>query len=347
MSKDFEEIGSSHPNGLISFNDVISLFIRWKKQLIVLGIAAVVISSVVSFLLTPKYKSTVIFYPTTNNSISNALLTDLNQRQKDVLEFGAEEEAEKALQILQSSKLTEKLVRNFDLMNHYKIDKNSSMKYYNLQNKINSNISYSRTRYLSIRIDVLDEDPIKAQAIANGISNLYDTVKNEIQQEVAVPALAIMKRALDAKQQEVENIKAELRKLGTEGVYNYEEQSVALSDALYKARASGNMQKINDLLDQQKTLVQFGGQFTSLDETHKLELERLSALRSKYEKAEIDVRERLNNKFIVSAADVPEVKAYPIKKLIVLGTLIVTLVLASIFFAIYEKIKGTKKLANS
>mgnify|MGYP003618040267 FL=1 len=55
MSKDFEEIGSSHPNGLISFNDVISLFIRWKKQLIVLGIAAVVISSVVSFFFLFKY----------------------------------------------------------------------------------------------------------------------------------------------------------------------------------------------------------------------------------------------------------------------------------------------------
>ncbi len=344
MQSNFDEFSSEHPNGLITFNDVISLFIRWKNKLIILGIAAIVVSAIISFILTPKYKSTVIFYPTTNNSISNALLTDLNQRQKDVLEFGAEEEAEKALQILQSSKLTEKLVRNFDLMNHYKIDKNSNMKYYNLQLKINSNISYSRTRYLSIKIDVLDEDPKKAAEIANGISNLYDTVKNEIQQEVAIPALAIMKRALDGKVAEIDRIKDELRKLGTEGITNYEEQSRALSEEIYKVRAKGDMSKLTDLLDQQKTLVQFGGQFSSLEETRKLETERESILRAKYEKAEIDVRERLNNKFIVSAADVAEIRAYPLRKLIVLGSLIITLLTSAIFFAIYEKIKSSKKI---
>ena len=139
MQNSFEEIG----NGLITFKDVIALFSRWRKPLIILGVLSIIVSSVVSYVITPKYKSTVIFYPTTNNSISNALLTDLNQRQKDPLEFGEEEEAEKALQILQSSKLTERLVRNYKLMEHYKIDPNSSMKKTKLTNKVNSNFSFS------------------------------------------------------------------------------------------------------------------------------------------------------------------------------------------------------------
>ena len=132
MQNQFEEIG----NGLITFKDVVALFSRWRKQLIILGLVSIVVSSIISFMLTPKYQSTVVFYPTTNNSISNALLTDLNQRQKDPLEFGAEEEAEKALQILQSSKLTERLVRNYNLMEHYKIDPKSSLRKTKLANKI-------------------------------------------------------------------------------------------------------------------------------------------------------------------------------------------------------------------
>lgn len=310
--------------------------------MIILGIISIVVSSVASYMITPKYKSTVIFYPTTNNSISNALLTDLNQRQKDPLEFGEEEEAEKALQILQSSKLTERLVRNYKLMEHYKIDPNSSMKKMKLANKIGSNFSFSRTRYLSIRVDVLDEDPKKAAEMANGILDLYDSIKNEIQLEVAVPALEIVKRQMQAKENEVNNIKAELLKLGMEGVTNYEEQSRALAEEMYKARAKGDMSRVNDLMEQQKTLVQFGGQFTALTETLQLELDKLSDLKAKYERAEVDVKETLKNKFTVSAADVAEQRSYPVRKLIVLVSLICTLAFSAIFFAIYEKFRPAK-----
>jgi capsular polysaccharide biosynthesis protein len=249
MNASFE----SPSSGIVSFKDVLSLIARWKKQLIILAIAAIVISSVASFMITPKYQSTVIFYPTTNNSISNALLTDLNQRQKDALEFGAEEEAEKALQILQSSKLTERLVRNYRLMEHYKIDPKSHMKKTKLSEKISSNFKFARTRYLSIKVDVLDENPEMAAKMANGILDLYDSIKNEIQLDVAIPALEIVRRQMQAKENEINNLKSEIQKLGMEGVTNYIEQTRALAEEIYKARAAGNMSKVLDLVEQQKT----------------------------------------------------------------------------------------------
>ncbi|MEZ4805683.1 MAG: Wzz/FepE/Etk N-terminal domain-containing protein [Bacteroidia bacterium] len=338
MQNQFE----NHGNGLITFKDVVALISRWRKQLLILGILSFIVSAVISFMLTPKYKSSVVFYPTTNNSISNALLTDLNQRQKDPLEFGEEEEAEKALQILQSSKLTERLIRNYDLMNHYKIDPKSNLKKTKLQNKINSNFSFSRTRYLSIKVDVMDEDPVMAAKMANGILDLYDSIKNEIQLEVAIPALEIVKRQMQAKENEVNNIKTELVRLGNEGVINYEEQSRALSEEIYKARASGRTKELQGLIEQQKNLVQFGGQFTTYTETLQLELDKLSDLKAKYERAEVDVKETLNNKFTVSGADVAEQRAYPVRKLIVLISLICTLSFAIVFFAIYEKMKPQK-----
>jgi uncharacterized protein involved in exopolysaccharide biosynthesis len=335
MQNQFEEID----NGLITFKDVVALFSRWRKQIIILGLVSIVVSSIVSFMLTPKYQSTVVFYPTTNNSISNALLTDLNQRQKDPLEFGAEEEAEKALQILQSSKLTERLVRNYNLMEHYKIDPKSSLRKTKLANKIGSNFSFSRTRYLSIRVDVMDEDAQMAARMANGILDLYDSIKNEIQLDVAIPALDIVKRQMQAKENEINNIKSELQKLGSEGVTNYEEQSRALNEEIYKARAAGKMDKVSDLIEQLKSLVQFGGQFTALTETLQLELDKLSDLKAKYERAEVDVKETLNNKFTVSGADVAEQRAYPVRKLIVLVSLICTIGFSAIFFAVYEKLR--------
>lgn len=338
MQNTFEKPDS----GILTFKDIISLILRWKKQLLYVAIASIVISAIASFLITPLYQSTVVFYPTTNNSISNALLTDLNQRQKDALEFGAEEEAEKALQILQSSKLTGRLVRNYDLMKHYNIDASSSFKKMNLSNKISSNFKFARTRYLSIKVDVLDEDPLMAAKMANGILDLYDSIKNEIQLEVAVPALEIIRRQMQAKEKEINNLKEQIQKLGMEGVTNYIEQTRALAEEIYKARAGGNMSKVIDLVEQQKNLSQHGGQFTDVTETLLLELDRLSALRAKFERSEVDVKETLNNKFTVSEADVAEKRAYPVRKLIVLISLIASLFFALIVFAIYEKIKSEK-----
>jgi uncharacterized protein involved in exopolysaccharide biosynthesis len=267
------------------------------------------------------------------------LLTDLNQRQKDPLEFGAEEEAEKALQILQSSKLTERLVRNYNLMEHYKIDPKSALKKTKLADKIGANFSFSRTRYLSIKVDVLDEDPVMAAKMANGILDLYDSIKNEIQLEVAIPALDIVKRQMQAKENEINAIKTELQKLGAEGVTNYEEQSRALNEEIYKARAAGKMDKVAELVDQSKNLVQYGGQFTALTELLQLELDKLSDLKAKFERAEVDVKETLNNKFTVSGADVAEQRAYPVRKLIVLVSLLASLFFAIAAFAMFEKFK--------
>jgi hypothetical protein len=48
------------------------------------------------------------------------MFTDLTQRQVDPLAFGEEEEAENALQLLNSSALQNRIISNFDLLKHYK-----------------------------------------------------------------------------------------------------------------------------------------------------------------------------------------------------------------------------------
>lgn len=323
----------------ISLIDVVNFFWRWRIALAIIcgiaGIAAVLFSS--PWFVKPKYKAVHIFYPTTNNSISNALLTELNQRQKDPLEFGEEEEAEKALQILQSSQLTGRLVRNFNLMKHYGINP-AKEKYPEtaLQYKIEENISFSRTRYLSINIEVLDENPQMAADLANGIAALYDTIKTEIQKQIADPALKIVERALQEKRNKIQGYKDAIRTLGENGITNYEEQSRALAEEIYRAQAAGRQKQVNDLLEQQKTLVKSGGDFIALNELIKLEEEKESDLIAQFEKRSVDVNESLSHKFTVSAATKPEIKAWPKRTLILLVTLLASFAMGSFLLMIYE-----------
>lgn len=328
----------------ITLVSVVNFFWRWRKVFIISASIAAVMAIVMTLpaITKPKYKAQHIFYPTKNNSISNALLTELNQRQQDPLEFGEEIEAEKALQIIQSGTLIGRLVKNFNLMEHYGIDpKKEKFPKYALDNKIQENFNFERTRYLSIKIEVLDEDPKMAAALANGIALLYDSIKTEVQNQVAKPALDIVGRALAEKRSKIQKIKDDLRELGTRGITNYEEQSRALAEEIYKAQSSGKTGQLQQLLTEQKALVASGGDFIALNELIKLEEEKESNLITQFEKRQVDVGERLSHKFTVEEATVPEIKFWPKRSFIfiisVLGTIIATAVVLVCFELFWKK----------
>ncbi len=305
QSKEFE----------LNFTEIASIIWQKRKPLIIVGVISILLSSIFSgpFFIKPKFKSEVVFYPTTINSIGNAMFTDLTQRQADPLAFGEEEEAENALQLLNSSALQGRIVKNFDLMNHYGIDGQSPLT--DLAKEMAKNIQFKRTRHLAVSITVLDEDPIKSAEIANGIAILYDSVKTEIQKQVSLEALQIVKDEFKNKEAEVWDLRTRLKDLGQKGITNYEEQSRAISEELYKAVSPS---KISSLKKQQEELAKYAGEFTYLNETLILELESLSKLRKRFEKAKVDVEKTLPQKFVLTSASPAEKKSYPIRWLIVL-----------------------------
>jgi len=323
-----------------TFSDILRFLIRWRKHLIIIGIIAAVISAAGSYLITPRYEAEVVFYPTTVNSIGNAMFTDLNKREADVLAFGEEEEAENALQILKSDKLSYRIIKNFDLMKHYDIDPNGKYPKTKLQEKMKKNIKFNRTRYLSVSIQVLDEDPIMAAKLANGIAASYDSVKTEIQQEVAREAFVIIEEEFKNKEKEVWDLKAGLQKLGEKGILDIEKQAQSISESLYAARARGNNSvQIRELIAEKDTLAKYGSEYTNLYETLILELEELSELRKRYKKAKVDVEKTIPHKFIVSNASAPEKKALPNRKLIVLLGTAATFLMACVVLLFIEQRK--------
>jgi len=327
----------------LNLADVINFFWRWRKVLMIAcGIAALTaIVVTMPFITKPKYQATHIFYPTKNNSISDALLTDARQRQKDPLEFGEEEEAEKAMQILLSGDLIGRLVRNFNLYKHYNINPTTE-KYPKtaMDYKLKENISVTRTRYLSVKIEVLDEDPQMAADLANGMALLYDSIKTEVQNQIAVPALQIVERALQSKRDKIQGIKDNMRKLGEEGITNYEEQSRALAEEIYKAQSSGRVGEMKKLLEEQKTLVKSGGDFVALNELIKLEEEKESDLIAQYERRVVDVNEKLSHKMTIEAASKPEIKFWPKRGFVTILSVLATFMATSlilVFFELYRK----------
>jgi hypothetical protein len=110
-------------NDAFSSQGMWTYLMRWRKLLIVTGLTAALASILFSgpAFIKPLYKSTVILYPATTNSISKALLSENAYDRSDPLAFGEEVEAEQLLQLLNSDLIRRRIIEKYKLMDHYEI----------------------------------------------------------------------------------------------------------------------------------------------------------------------------------------------------------------------------------
>jgi uncharacterized protein involved in exopolysaccharide biosynthesis len=321
------------------------LFIfRWKKPLTILTLAAAALSAIFSapMFITPKFESTVIMFPTSTASISKSLLAKNNPSKEDLLSFGEEEQAEQLIQILNSDEIRSRVVKKFNLMVHYEIDPTDQYKQTKLFKEYESNITYKRTEFQSVRVDVLDTDQFLAAKIANDIAALVDSVKNRMQKERAFKAMRIAEAEYSEMKGYVKELEDSLNTLRGMGVNDYESMSERFNEAYAKAILEGKTAAAEKLAVQLRILSQYGGAYVSIRDMLEHEKEQLSHLRAKYQEAKVDAEQTLPHKFIVNNAFPAEKKSYPIRWLIVLVSSISTLILALLAIIGYENLSKAK-----
>ncbi len=98
-------------------SNLIVQLLKWKKQLTIIAVFTIVVSSIVSFFIKDKYESSVILFPTTTSSISKALIAENFGGKDDILEFGDIEQAEQLIQILNSDEIKDRIIEKYDKQN--------------------------------------------------------------------------------------------------------------------------------------------------------------------------------------------------------------------------------------
>ena len=338
--KDYERVFDS--------SNLIVYIYGWRWPLIIVTLVAAILAAVFSspLFIKPKYKSTVTVFPTTTNSLSKALLPQqFASRGQDILEFGAEEQAEQLLQILNSDEIRVRIIEKFDLLEHYDIDTTGKYTRTELYKTYDDNIEFRRTEFMSVEINVMDTDPEMAADIANEIVVLLDEVKNRIQRERAKKGLNIIEREYQALKKEVKQYEDSLTTLRFKGVHDYETQSAVLSEQLATAliEKGPNNAAVEAIEQKLDTLAKYGGIYVSLRDESQYLKEELVRLKTKYDQAKVDVSETLPASFKVNTAYPAEKKSYPTRWLIVviagLGAFVVTL----ITILVYDTIRSSRK----
>jgi uncharacterized protein involved in exopolysaccharide biosynthesis len=324
---------SQAPNDFNSLN-VLYFIYKWRKVLGIVGISAIVISGIVSLLMQEKYKSTVILFPATTNSISKALYS----KDGDILKFGEEEEAEQMLQILKSEEIKVRIAEKYNLMQHYHIDSTCDQKRTLLENEFQDNITLKRTELMSVKIDVLDRDPVMAANIANDIAALHDSVKIRIQKERIKQALSIAEKEYKDKDAFVKKLMDSLKILNSHGVYDYESQSEVISEQYAIAISRGDSRAMKSLEEKLQVIGKYGSEYIALRDNLELQQTQLNLLQTKYEETKVDAEQELPQKFIVSSAFPAEKRSYPIRWIIILVSTVSTLILAILVILLTENI---------
>ncbi|MEX0981882.1 MAG: hypothetical protein WD577_05125 [Bacteroidales bacterium] len=314
-----------------NFSSVDLLIYMWNKRriLIIVSFLAAVTSIIVSLQITEKYESTVVMFPTTGASVSKALLSSNYTGRQSVYGFGEEEQAEQLLQVLNSEQIRTRIIEKYNLMEHYEIDPTSKYPYTELINTYKNNINYRRTELMSVEISVMDTDPQQAADIANDISNLIDTVFNNMKYERAQAAFEMVTTEFLEAAENVRLLQDSLEFIGKQ-----------ISSSLRRLEGSSTAQLTT-------ALAQYGGTFISLTKNVEHHTRRYTDLRQRYQEARMEANQRLPYKFIIDKAYPSEKKAYPKRSVIVMvstaSAFLFTLILLIIIDSIQQRVIATRE----
>ena len=214
------------------FNNVtlLKVILKWKWHIAAVTIIAAILGAVFSGpkFITPKYKSEAVLYP---NGLS---------------EFSDETYTEQMLQIMESQEIVDSIVKKFDLMSHYEIDKNYKYAKTALLGEYHDRISISKTPYDAVRIKVLDKDPVLAYNITNEIIHQYNLKFAEIHKSKKYENARMFEKQLAKKYEFIDSLKRELAQISNDGdMLNYLYLSKGNSIAYFSdgndSKKSGNI----------------------------------------------------------------------------------------------------------
>ena len=190
--------------------DLVNFIIRHFRIFVITGIAAAIITAVISLLIKPLFESTVILYPSSNISEAPSLLGEVTP---NTALFGGDDATEKLLQVINSEQVRDYLRTRYDLASHYNIK--PAEKYPNtiIAQKMGRYIRCSKTSFGSVEIRVRDRDRELACTMANDIAARADTIFNNLQRNAAALTLNEIRKSYEMQDQLVSRYQDSLKML--------------------------------------------------------------------------------------------------------------------------------------
>ena len=290
----------------LTFAHYLKVAHRNWRTLALVGVVSAVIAVVASspIFMPPRYMSRATVYPVNLNSYSVETRTD------------------QLLQLLQSNSIRDSLIMQFDLATVYEVDTTSNGGYFALYNEFNERVEITKTNYESVRVDIVDEDPVRARDLVNAMLKQVNLLARRLQREKSNELLLIAERSLVHAEVKLDSVEARLDTLRVrDGILDYESQVRELTKGYMRMIQSGAPAgRISEVQGLMKDMEQKGGEFRQLTELSNFFRANYDRLLTEYERMVNDVTKELTYTNVVIYPEVSDKKVYPVRWLILLLT---------------------------
>lgn len=312
-------------------SEVLALILRWWKQLLGVALVAVVLSVIFSspFVIPPQYKSFAVLYPA------------------NIIPMGTETPTEQMLQVLESDNIRDSVVNLYHLYDAYGIDPQSKSANSTLVKEYQDHVTFRKTEYESVVIEVMDENPVQARDMARSIIFFFNRKERLLQKEKALEVVKILQEQLGKKKAEMDSMEGVLLGIRQDyGILDYELQTEYATERYLEVISTpgrqSNAKEIEPLLN---ALKEKGGEFLALNEHLWRIRGGYNDLKEQLEAAQRDVEKNLTYSNVITNPVVADKKAYPIRWLIVVTSVLSTLLISILVLSIAESARSTANKA--
>lgn len=200
----------------------------WRKPLVYITVGVAVISAIISLIIPEYYRASTVFYAASQDLFKPQKV--FGYTQSDMYYYGGSEDIERLLTAATSHQVTEHLINEYNLYEHYDIKGGTPKAAFRVQERLMDLYKITRTKYDALEITVEDKDPEFAAKIANGARDKINAVITGVIKGSQQALITSYHDAMNSKSLALNAIEDSLHRVQSAfGIYNPEAQSEYLS----------------------------------------------------------------------------------------------------------------------
>lgn len=361
----------------LNIYDLLHIFVKWRKLFIVNFILAAIVSSTVALLLPVWYTATTVVLPPSGSGM--ALPSFLPKNLAGMASsFGLDTQSESIYySILASRTIKERLIEQFDLRNVYEMTDEDYVE--DLLDAFDSHMFVTAREDDAIIISFEDQEPERAQELANACTDELDKIYRELTSEMAHNNRVFIEKRLDEANDSLFAIQNELREFQkSTGAISLPEQLQSMITAAAELKAeqiandiqlevmgnslskdhpmiaqlratSHQMQfkydnmisgKESELFINLKDIPALSQQFADIYRRIKIQATLIEFLYPQFESARIQEQKETGNVQVIDRARLPERKTKPVRKIIVILSCFTAMVVTLVLVLLIDYLKA-------
>jgi capsular polysaccharide biosynthesis protein len=301
----------------------IRIILKWKKQIVITVAASGIIAALFSvFVMDEWFLSWATFYPTNQAQNDRAAIFN-SEAAAQVEYFGNKADVNRVLTIANSNPVIDFVIDSFHLAQHYDIDVNKPYWKTKVRKKFEKKYEAIKTEHDAVQISLYDTDPKLAAAIVNTVVKKVDELNKE--------------HVNDSKKKVANAIALQIVNL--QQTVNSYIDTLALLGQQYKIKVSSGADGTVIVDGNDYHAVQLYKAFMSKQTNSSRELNNLINI-----KGQIDVSLKNNESslFILEEAFPADRREKPVRSLVVLITMLITIFVSVIGVLLIEQIREIK-----